>query len=207
MKGSASNQIFDESFEKTWSKFDVCFRKCLLAGAQKLGSLNRVTMNQPKLSAVAGLMFYEALEQAFDETSALEKFKKGLNIQMPRTFDEANTILSASGRAPMHAFMLLMVFIKEHPFRAFFSGRDEPLAVNTLTVFIRQGLGDALPTDVSYRISGINLDHCPGLVSSFECCPDDDEDEEKEHPKNHFWKDHDPEHDPEGGYVWIWHFG
>jgi hypothetical protein len=199
-------QIFTESFEPLWTEFDGKFRDRFLTRVQELGSLYRPTLSRLELSQQIGRRFYEALEQTLIEGGILQQFQAAMRQELPGSFDEVELIFSAHEEGPLHAFMMLMIYIREYPFRAFFSGRDEPLPFNTLTVRLVQSPGDALPRAVGYGLSNSALEHCPWNKRSSQMQTiGEDAPEAKEHPKNHwFWQEGDDRDPPI--YIWVWHF-
>jgi hypothetical protein len=158
-----SDQIFDDSFERTWNEFDEAFRKALLESIREMGSLHRLTGDDEKINTEYGRRFYRALEETLAGGQFIERWKKGLNHPLPHDMDELEHVFRTHSVYPLHAFYLLLVFVHEYPLRAFFSGRDLRLPFNTLTLKFQQSLGDALPTSVDYELDMIRLDRCPGL--------------------------------------------
>ena len=200
----AQTQIFDASFETSWKEFDESFRKLLLKRIQEMGSLHRMTLSRDEADRETGRRFYEALEEALTNGKFIDKWKKALAISMPTTFDELSEQFKIHELYPLHAFFLLLIFLHDYPLRAFFSGRDEQLPYNTLTIKFDQALGDSLPSAVRYELEMINLDRCPGLiyearssVSSAELSGPSSpiNPTPPQHPRNHRWD-----------LTWVWHF-
>jgi len=198
-----SHQVFNDSFEATWKDFDGVFRKKLLEKISQLGSLHRLSCGHEEINAEYGRRFYEALEDAMTAGQFVSKWKKALAVPMPKSFDELAEIFRIHAVYPLHAFYLLLVYVHEHPFRGFFSGRDVPLPFNTLTLKFQQLLSDPLPTGVDYELDMIRPDRCPGLA--FDPAPSPAYDpgagvllkpKPQPHPQHH-WHD----------LVWVWHFG
>jgi hypothetical protein len=192
------HQIFDQSFEGTWAEFDAAFRKTLLEKIKELGSLHRLTGGADEINREYGRRFYEALEETFATGEFVERWKRGLNGQLPRDADELDAVFRQHAVYPLHAFYLLLVYVHEYPLRAFFSGSDLLLPFNTLTLKFEQSLADPLPTAVDYELDLIRLDRCPGLAyaSDARAAPEPAlMVAQGNHPQHH-WKD----------LIWVWHF-
>lgn len=198
----AADAIFGDAFEGIWKEFDTAFKSELLEKVKGLGSLYRSTLSKDDLIHEMSVLFYDALEHSLVENGRLQNFREALADPLPKRFGEVRETLEAHAANPLHAFMLTMIYIQEHPFRAFFSGRDAALPLNTLTVVVEQRPDEKAPTAVRYGLSHIKLSHCAGLA--FDPIPLADN-EEEEHPKNHWWWDYDPKHD-DIRFIWYWHF-
>lgn len=195
------HQIFDDSFEASWKKFDELFRNNLLEKIRELGSLHRLSCGHEELNAEYSGRFYEALEESLVSGQFIAKWKKALVIPMPRSLDELTEVFKLHVIYPLHAFYLLVLYVHEYPLRAFFSGRDKPLPYNTLTLQFQQSLGDPLPTHVGYELEMIQLNRCPGLAYDLEPLLAGESGNEVQskpgpHPQHH-WTD----------LRWYWHFG
>jgi hypothetical protein len=206
-------QIFKNTFEPSWKDFDDSFRKNLLKKIQGLGSLHRLTLGHEETNAEFSHRFYSALEETLQGGRFIEKWKEALEGPLPRSFDEMTEVFERYAVHPLHAFYLLLVYVQEHPMRAFFSGRDRWLPFNTITLSFKQELSDPLPTSVGYEFDDIQLERCP-FLSAHPMMPLDDSfapgalavaamqtqggggtTKPKPHPQHH-WKD----------LIWVWHF-
>lgn len=194
-------ELFTDAFEDVWAEFDRQIRGELLKKAHELGSLFRSQLSRDEFSKAMGPRFYEALENSLLRAELLDKFKSTLAVPIPETFDEVQQILASHEASPLHAFIVLIIYIYTHPLRAFFSGRDEPLPFNTISVSLQQSPSDRLPRKVGYGLTYTDLQHCPySRVTS--------DGEKEEHPKNHWVWENDPKYDdfPTGVTIWVWHF-
>ena len=193
------HQIFDESFEGTWAEFDAAFQQTLLEKIRELGSLHRLTGEDEEINREYGRRFYEALEETLAAGGFVESWKKGLNGRLPRDADELDVVFRRHAVYPLHAFYMLLVFVHEHPLRAFFSVSDLRLPFNTLTLKFEQSLADPLPTAVDYELDLIRLDRCPGLAYASDAHAASDPaalaQTQGKHPQHHR-KD----------LIWVWHF-
>jgi hypothetical protein len=196
------HQIFNDTFESSWKDFDVLFRKKLLDSFRQLGSLHRLSCGHEEANTEYGRRFYEALEQAIIESKFIRKLKSALIIDMPTSFDDLDRIFKMHTLYPLHSFYLLILYVHDHPMRAFFSGRDRPLPLNTLTLQFHQSLSDPLPTAVDYELEFIRLDRWLKLASDHGAVPDSEVSAgfelmaTKPRPQ-HYWTD----------LRWVWHFG
>lgn len=195
-----THQIFNDSFEVHWKEFDEIFRKNLLKNIGDLGSLHRIAGTDEEINVEYSGRFYKALEESLASGQFISKWKKALTISIPKNFDELIEIFELHAVYPLHAFYLLLIYVHEYPMRAFFSGRDKPLPVNTLTLKFEQSLGESLPTSVGYELDRIQLDYCPHFAydrnSGFNNMDSSDlQNKPKRHPQHH-WHD----------LIWVWHF-
>jgi hypothetical protein len=218
----SGGEIFGEAFEELWSDFDSRFRAELLERIQELGSLYRLKLTRDEFGDQLGLRFYEALETTLVASGVLERMKESLTLPLPESFDDLLEVFAENESSPLHAFFLLLIYLSEHPFRAFFSGRDEELPFNTLSVSVFQSPGAKLPEDVTYALTAALPELCPASVFDVALRGKDkgkkgdkkddkkkddkkDDETEPEHPRNHFfWKPGDP--DRPGIIIWVWHF-
>jgi hypothetical protein len=198
-----SNQIFDDTFEQIWKRFDEVFRTKLLETISQMGSMHRLSGDEEQINVEYGLRFYEALEVTLESGRFVSDWKRSMVRPMPKSMDELAQIFRVHHVYPSHAFYLLLLFVHEHPLRGFFSGRDRPLPFNTLTLKFDQLLSDPLPTGVDYEFDLIRLDHCPGLAYASEVSQVYESGSVKAvplappgvHPQHH-----------RRDLIWVWHF-
>jgi hypothetical protein len=188
------HQIFNDRFEPSWKEFDDLFRQKLLEKFRTLGSIHRLSCSHEEANTEFGRLFYEALEHAIGESRLIHKLKAALVIEMPKNFDELDAIFKLHSIYPLHAFFLLVLYVHEHPMRAFFSGRDRALPLNTLTLQFHQGLSDPLPTGVDYELDYLTDDRWMRLADEHGATADLQSGGGGR--PQHYWTD----------LRWVWHF-
>ena len=141
----------------------------------------------------------------------MQKLKRALAIPLPASFDDLRATLASRRANSSRALLLLMLYVQEHPYRAFFSGRDERLPFNTLTVRMKRYKAGGRPAEISYAVENANLTRCPAAVydskrrSKKRRRRPKKEKPKKEHPKNH-WGYIDERDEGIGITIWVWHF-
>jgi hypothetical protein len=189
------HQIFNDSFESSWKDFDDLFRRKLLESFRQLGSIHRLSCGHEEANTEFGRRFYESLEQAIAESQLVRKLKSALIIDLPTNFDELDEVFKLHTLYPLHAFYLLILCVHEHPMRAFFSGRDKPLPLNTITLQFHQALSDPLPTGVDYELEFVSQDRWLRLAADYGAVADMQSGGGTGRPQ-HYWTD----------LRWVWHF-
>jgi hypothetical protein len=189
------HKIFDNKFEASWKEFDDLFRKKLLEKFRTFGSIHHISGGHEEVNAEFSLLFYEALEHAIHETGLIRKLKAALVIDMPKNFDELDALFKLHALYPMHAFYLLILYVHEHPMRAFFSGRDRALPLNTLTLQFHQALSEPLPTGVDYELDNVREERWMRLAAEHGAVADLQQGGGGR--PQHYWTD----------LRWVWHFG
>lgn len=197
--------MFNDDFEMLWAEFDTHFRAALLQRFREFGSLYRLQLASGEFNVVVGRAFYGALEETLSRDGLADRLSTALVEPLPPDADRVIDDMNEHGASPLQAFMRLVLFTLKHPLRAFFSGRDRALSLNTLVVRVDQDPSDRIPTGVSYGLQSLVLTECPYGARETELQRSGESDGTK-HKSNHWFWDHDPKHDPPGGYIWIWHF-
>jgi hypothetical protein len=186
------HQIFDDTFEPSWKEFDDAFRQELLDEFRALGSLHRISSDRGTVNTEYGRRFYQALERAVEKSQLIPKLKAALIIPLPSNFDDLKVVFDLHTLYRLHAFFLLVLYVHEYPMRAFFSGRDRKLPLNTITLEFHQALSDPLPTAVNYELDYISQDGWLRLATEYGAVTD----LQSVGRPQHYWTD----------LRWVWHF-
>jgi hypothetical protein len=189
----SEHQIFNDTFERSWRDFDEMFRRELLAEIRQLGSIHRLSGDHKEINSEYSRRFYSALERAIVGSDLIQKLKSALVITLPSNFDELEAVFDLHPVYQLHAFYLLLLYVHEYPLRAFFSGRDRSLPLNTLKLKFHQTLGDPLPTAVDYELDYASPEEWQRLSEEQGSASG----EEAPLPnRQHYWRD----------LYWVWHF-
>lgn len=149
--------IFGDGISQIIDDFDSRLRSNLLSAYRDLGPLKKTKMSKHEAEEKIGKTFYAVFEGLVKETNLLARARELLKIGLPDDFDEVSVILDRKNIPLLERIILLLLFINDYPYRAFFSGKLTKLPVNALELHFKYDNNTGIVSNVSYKLKNVRL--------------------------------------------------